>query len=424
MNFPQKTPPMSATSAPLADSGDQVCILATSLPGHAQWLSGALSPRTAVSAVALDASVLRQRIVLLNPSAVVLDFSAPNGHLAAELAQSLRETHPRLNLLGLGALREPASTLGALRSGVADFIDMDSAAEEAVKILQASARKRQPEPAADGKLAMLLGGRIGVGVTTLACNLSVLLGRALIQKKVAAEVALLDLGVPSADSLLYLDAHSEFSFVDAVRNLKRLDQTLAHTALTRHSEGLRLLPLPANLALLREISHADSVALVRRLRGFFGAQVADLGGFPNTDFLAQLLRSGDQQRVWMVCDQGVGSIVSTVQLLADLKERAVDTSRFGLVVNRFDANAGMPARDIAERVGLALEAVIPARATQLLRAASHGTTLAETTRSDPYLDAVGILAQSLLEGDGGAAEANTSSSWWRRVATLPGAKRV
>lgn len=402
---------------------DHLCVFATGLPAHAQWLSDAVGPGIAINAVAMDATVLRQRIALINPSAVVIDFSAPHGLLAAELAQSLRESHPRLNLVGLGAMREPASTLGALRAGVAEFVDMDSAAPEAVKIIQLAARKRQAEPMADGKLAMLLGARVGVGVTTLACNLSVLLRRALIQQKAAAEVALLDLGVPNADSLLYLDAHSEFSFVDAVRNLKRMDHTLAHTALTRHCEGLRLLPLPSNLAQLREISHADSVALVRRLRGFFGAQVADLGGFPNTDFLAQLLRSGDQQRVWMVCDQGVGSIVSTVQLLADLKERGVDASRFGLVVNRFDANAGMSARDIAERVGLALEAVIPARATQLLRAASNGTTLAESTRSDPYLDAVGILAKSLTEGDGSGCDKGNASSWWRRVAAKPGARK-
>jgi hypothetical protein len=151
-------------------------------------------------------------------------------------------------------------------------------------------------------------------------------------------VALLDLGLPARDGLLYLDTQSGFSFVDGVRNLRRLDQTLLHTALAHHSSGVAVLPLPASLAQVREISHADSVALIKRLTDFFDFQIADLGGFSTIDFVAQTVR--EAQRTWVVCDQSIGAIVSTANLLKDLRTREVDTTHLSLVVNKFDQPRG------------------------------------------------------------------------------------
>ncbi len=170
-------------------------------------------------------------------------------------------------------------------------------------------------------------------------------------------VALLDLGLPARDGLLYLDTQSGFSFVDGVRNLRRLDQTLLHTALAHHTSGVAVLPLPASLTQVREISHADSVALIKRLADFFDFQIADLGGFSTIDCMAQTVR--EAQRNWVVCDQSIGGIVSTANMLKELRARGVETEHFSLVVNKFDNHVGLSAKDIAERLELPLQHVLP-----------------------------------------------------------------
>jgi pilus assembly protein CpaE len=195
--------------------------------------------------------------------------------------------------------------------------------------------------------------------------------------------------------LLYLDTQSGFSFVDGVRNLRRLDQTLLHTALAHHTSGVAVLPLPASLAQVREISHADSVALIKRLGDFFDFQIADLGGFSTMDFVAQTVREARQS--WVVCDQSIGGIVSTANMLKELRARSVDTERLSLVVNKFDSHVGLSAKDIAERLELPLRHVLPARSAQLLSAASRGEMLVRTARSDPYAQAVGGLTRSLRQ---------------------------
>jgi len=84
-----------------------------------------------------------------------------------------------------------------------------------------------------------------------------------------------------------LDTQSEFNFVDAVRNLRRFDQTFVHTAFGRHVSGLAVTTLPPDLTAMREVSYASAVNLVNRLRTFFDHQIVDLGGFTNLEFVAR-----------------------------------------------------------------------------------------------------------------------------------------
>lgn len=221
-----------------------------------------------------------------------------------------------------------------------------------------------------GHMTVLLGARIGVGVSTLAANLAVKL-----QKRgtaAAKTAALLDLGIPAADSSVLLDTQSEFNFVDAVRNLRRFDQTFVHTAFGRHVSGLAVTTLPPDLTAMREVSYASAVNLVNRLRTFFDHQIVDLGGFTNLEFVAQMVRAADN--VWLVCDPNVASAVSAMELLEGLRFQDVDArlpkdrdtadapQKLQLVVNKFDPMLQFGAEQIAERLGLPLLAVLPARA--------------------------------------------------------------
>jgi pilus assembly protein CpaE len=205
--------------------------------------------------------------------------------------------------------------------------------------------------------------------------------------------ALLDLGLPARDGLLYLGLQSGFNFVDGVHNLQRLDLTLLQTALAQHAQGPFVLPLPGNLHQMREVSHAQSGMLIQRLTDFFDLQIADLGGFTTPDFVAQIARTADT--VWVVCDQSLGGIVSTASLLRELQEREVPLASLSLVVNRFDSAVNLPAADIARQLGLPLAHVLPARSTALLAAASQGELLVRAVPRDAYSTAVGALAREL-----------------------------
>lgn len=400
--------------------GTDTYLFASSSGAHVSWLLQALQRSGTVVPVTLSAEVLDERIAALNPQAVFLDFSGEQAAVAAEVHRQLKRDWPAVAILGTGAASQPATMLTALRAGVDDFVDMAASPDDVAGTLTALLERRSAQQSGPrGRTIALLGAREGLGVTTLATNLALILQDLLKQPPAPTApsadptrgIALLDLGLPARDGLLYLDTQSEFSFVDGVRNLRRFDQTLVQTALGRHTSGTAVLPLPASLSQVREISHADSVALIKRLADFFDFQIADLGGFSTIDFIAQTVTEAD--RTWVVCDQSIGGIVSTANLLRELAARGLEAQRFSLVVNKMDNAVGLPARDIASRLGLPVAHVLPSRRAPLVAASSRGEMLANTARKDPYVQGVLGMAKGLLReyADGAQIAAPSDSPW-------------
>ncbi|HEX7933593.1 MAG TPA: fimbrial protein, partial [Paraburkholderia sp.] len=307
--------------------------------------------------------------------------------------------YPGLQIVALGSLAEPESALAALRAGVRDFIDLSAPAADALRITQQVLDNLIEPVSRHGRVTALVGARVGMGVSTLATNLAVMLQRRDAQQ--GRQAALLDLGLPAGDGMLMLDARSDFHFVEAVRNLRRFDQTFVHTALSHHASGLAFTTLPPDLGDMREISYASSVSLVNRLRAFFDQQIVDLGGFSNIEFIAHVVQSSDE--AWLVCDQGVASIVSAVGVLEALREAGADAGNVGLIVNKFDAGLSLTAAQIAQRLDIPLVASLPERRVALGQTANQGLLLADAAARDPYIRAL----EPLIERIAGPAHAST-----------------
>ncbi len=366
-------------------------VFASRADAHVHWLSDTLVSAGAVEPAALDPALLTQRIATLNPSLVFVDFSGGRAAAASAATAAVRAAYPGLQIVAVGSLAEPESALAALRAGVRDFVDLAAPAEDALRVTRSVLDNLVEPVSRHGRLTVLLGARVGMGVSTLAANLAVLLHRrdALCGK----QAVLFDLGLPGGDGALLLNTRCEFHFVDAVRNLRRFDQTFMHTALSHHASGLALTSLPPDLGEMREVSYAGAASLFNRLRAFFDQQIVDLGGFSNNEFIAQAVQAADD--AWLVCDQGVASIVSAVGVLDGLREAGVGTDNVHLIVNRFDPDLGLAAAQIAQRLELPLLATLPERRVPLGQAANHGTLLADTAPRDTYVRALEALVERL-----------------------------
>ncbi|WP_407714489.1 CpaE family protein [Comamonas testosteroni] len=412
------------TAQPGSVSGNARVVLVTQSSSHAFWLASALGSDAEVIPVAGDLATLHTAISASGLGVVVVDFSAPMTEAAIALVSDLRASFPGVVIMGSGSAAEPASMRAALRCGVVEFIDWDASEGEANAAIrhQMHARSQLPaavalEPQTKGFSLPLLGARVGMGVTTLATHLAVMFqemhaydvrgtknrkqaarpfGASQLPLEESAHAALLDLGLPARDGLLYLGIAGDFSFVDAVQNTRRLDATLIESAFAKHSTGTVTLAWPSDLGMLREVSPAAAAGVVNTLKSLLGVQVIDLGGMVQADFLAPLLRESGQG--WVVCDQSLGGIVSTAQMLKELDAKGVNRSTLKLVLNRFNAQAGLPAKEVAQRLGLELLHVVPDRSTVLLNAASCGQLLSQSLRGDPYVTCVRGMARALLSG--------------------------
>lgn len=411
--------------------------------GHGQWLSAALREAGVVLQEAGRPAQLQQRISDLDPQVVLLDFSGEPGQgdepaeggiaQASELAHLLKRVAPKVPLVAVGSLVRADGMKAAMRAGVRDFIDMHSTYDEAIEVIHRvidHAPTVDVAPQRHGRFVALLGARVGVGCSTLSAHLSQLAQELALGQKAGkatkpngadkgdkfdeatlGHVALLDLGLPAGDGLLYLNTQSQFSFAQAVQNLRRIDETLVHTAVAHASSGLALLPLPQDLGEMRSVAAADALALTDRLRAFFDLIIADLGGFSNPGFVSSLVRAADE--VWLVADQSVGAIVSLAAQLRDLEEKGVERGHLQLVLNRYDPRYGMAADQIAKRFDLPLLATLPDRPLAMLSATNQGKLILDTARGDPYVRALQPLAERLLT-EQTAPQRAAASGWLGR----------
>ncbi len=373
-----------------------------------------------------ESADLVARITTLSPQVVFLDFavggSAQKLSASVDLAQTLRRALPGLPQIAVGTMAFPGGAIAAVRAGVREFIDLSAGAVEVqavvTRVLESVSTDVAPVPVARGKIFTIVGSRAGVGASTLAVHFAALLQA---QRESASGVkpagkegkqdvrsraALLDLGAPVGDGQLYLNVGADFHFAEAVRNLRRLDDTLVRTAFTHSSHHVAVLPLPRDLSEMRSVSLSDSMALMERLRLFFDAVVADVGGMSNPAFIDHLVRITDE--AWLVTDQSVGSLVSLADRLRELEAGGVARDRLRLIVNRYDERYGMTAEQIAERFNVKLLATLPDRTLALMSSTNQGRLLTDVADRDPYVRGL----QGLVDRMGTPASAPKQDGGW------------
>lgn len=351
-------------------------------------------------------SNVQEQALQLMPHAVLVEFDPTSAEIAAQLVIQLRAAAPHLPCLAVGRTKHPQCMLAALRSGVQDFLDVDGSLQAAQQTLHELIQRIPPASSAgpSAPLTAILSARAGLGSSLLTAHLAWYLQQHLhgaVQAK-ASETGsndgldnlLIDLGNPSGDCALYLNTPGEFDFLEAVNNLRRFDKRLASSGLARHESGLRLLSLPRQPGLLRDVSYSDADALVQRLRQYFRHVVADLGAVSQTQLAMRVARRASQ--IWVICEQSVASVVSTTEMLKRLDELQIERGRLQLIVNRHDSQLELDAQQIARQLQLPLLAVIPERRRELAQAMNQGRLLSAHQRRDPYVQAVGKLATGLL----------------------------
>jgi len=338
---------------------------------------------------------------------VLLDYAPDSATMATTVARQLAVLAPDMPLLGIGSAsaNHGHGVLAALRVGVLDFIDTDADNDDIQALLDRALRSSPsthatPAPRRRGQLVLLLGVRPGVGTSTLATHLGAMVlptstAKNTTEAAIAPHALLLDLGQPSGDASLYLGVEGNFHYSDALRSAERIDATLIRTALPRHASGLTVLGQPRD-AVAVPVEVLATNALVERLLGIVDLLLCDLGGLPARQIPPALLHEADA--IWLVADQGIGSMVSLHACLEQLEQAQARDERLALVINRHDEDCGLGAEQIAKRFNVPLLATLPERSRALRASTNQGLLLHEAAPHDPYVRALAPLFAQLRIG--------------------------
>jgi pilus assembly protein CpaE len=255
-----------------------------------------------------------------------------------------------------------------------------------------------PRPGPEGEIITVFAPKGGVGKTTLATNLGVVLAAE------GNEVCVIDLDLTSGDIAISVQLDPVRTIVDAVPMAGHLDTTGAASLLTRYQPGLQMLLAPIAPGDAEKVNAALVSELLSVLRGMFRCIVVDTPAYLSEHVLAAMDVSAHHVLIATPDVPALKNLRVTEDML-DLLGYAKEAR--SVVLNRSDSNVGLSTEDVERVLRTPIAAHIPSsRAVPL--SINNGTPITLANREHPVSRAIARFAQQRLTGAPSANSAGGS----------------
>lgn len=243
--------------------------------------------RTVLSHVGFPAgpsdAVLRQ-LQDQHAEVVLVSIDPQNPQRAVRAIELIHGNLPEVTIFAVGEMSQPANIVSAMRAGAREFLDHAASREALIEAFTrfSATLSRAQRSSSKARVFTFLNAKGGAGATTTAVNTAVALQEA------HGRVVLVDFA-PIGHAALQLNLRPQFTLMDALQNLHRMDGSLLDGLMTPYRNGLHLLA---------------------------GAQQPH-AGVPTASELARLFDLLVNQYHFVVLD-GSGRMDGTMQMICDL----------------------------------------------------------------------------------------------------------
>ncbi len=318
----------------------------------------------------LEASALRD---LIGGHAVTLCLLDVGTETARGLSQLRALREMGIPVVALHTMNAPDLILSCLRQGAAEFLFPPFGGEQIQEALTRVAKRAQiamAQARTGGEVYCLMRGKSGSGNTTLACNLAFQL-----QMLNCQRVLLGDLDPLTGTIAFLLKLNSSYSFVHALTNANRLDETLWRGMVTpcRGVDVLLSPDMPADLVYEAE----DITAMISFWRGLYEFVILDIPG-PHGEWGPLLAKLCDE--LLLVTTNEIPAVHATQNTLACLEYSGVSRSKIKLVVNRYNEEIGLSSEAIEAALELQVFQHLPSDFESVQKALMEGKAIPAGTK--------------------------------------------
>ena len=326
-------------------------------PGDEKLLELIRSVSPQVSAVETLEPLLAAKPSTKLPDLVVIDIRTQAG-VPASLA-TLRRAHPGMGVVVVATTLDPAMMLEAMRAGVSEVLSEPLNADD----LRQAVRRIQSlnDATGEGQVFAFVGGKGGVGTTTVAVNVATALARG--DKN---RVLFLDLHPAYGDAALFFGVEPRFSVLDALENTHRLDEAFLKGLLVRTEVGVDLLASSDRSMVVPMDAHRVR-ALLDFVKRRYAYVIVDV---PRSDS-AVLDALETASRIVVVANQELSTVRGSARIATTLRQR-YGKDHVQVVVSRFDAASPIAQEDVERVVGGSVRHLIPSDYRRALEALNRG----------------------------------------------------
>jgi pilus assembly protein CpaE len=308
-------------------------------------------------ATALNAELALKYVEGVTPDIAILDVMMPDMD-GFELCRRLRQRKDtaHIPIMMLTALSELDERLKAFEAGADDFLAKPFQPQELVARIKVLLRRAAPqiktEKALEAEVSAVFSLRGGVGVSSIATNLSVGLAQIWAQP-----VTLVDMALVNGMSALMLDLPLRNSWGDLAGIVAaEIDQEVVERVLLKHESGLNVLAAPRRpqeAEMLTELQVNRVFEFLRQQNHYI---IIDL---PH-DFSTTTLAALDQvDRILLLVSPELAAIRCASIALDVFQQLGFAKEQIKLVLNWTFKGKGLPRAEIEKTLGQNIEVVIP-----------------------------------------------------------------
>jgi pilus assembly protein CpaE len=257
---------------------------------------------------------------------IIIDLDS-NSEYALELVECICATNS-VTVMVLSAKADPDLLVRCMRAGAREFLTPPlSSSTMAEALVRAAARRpaSQPEKKTTSRMFVFLGAKGGAGVTTVACNFAV----ALCQES-GQSTLLIDLDLPLGDAALNLGIQAEYSTINALQDVSRMDASFLAKLLVKHSSGVFVLAAPGKFPQFQASNEAIDKLLSTSAQKFENV-VVDVGS--RLDLTGTALFK-DASTIYLVTQAGIPELRNSNRLISQFF--AEGGPKLEIVVNRYE----------------------------------------------------------------------------------------
>jgi pilus assembly protein CpaE len=240
-----------------------------------------------------------------------------------------------------------------------------------------------------GKRIVVLSAKGGVGSTTIAVSLALLL-----REQTQHSVALFDADFLSGDTTLHMDLRAERTLLDLVPHIDALDTGLIDQVMTKHRGGLHVLARPPN----PEQAEVLTAEHVRSVLGSLAQMYDDVVIDTVLTYDDRMLAVLDLADLYVVTvTPHLGTLRSARHFLQVARTLGYPDDRMHFVLNRSSNLAGLKADDIGSLLGTRTFTHIPTGGPEVTQAVNEGRPLVLHQPKSPVGRALHALADQVRQ---------------------------
>ena len=327
-----------------------------------QWLSQSSAEVEYVLNWTDSLAESRRRLASGNVSVILLDLNLPDSEGDSTFT-TVRSLAPEIPVIILSAGDDVAMALRLIQEGADNYLVKSNCSAEALTrairyavVKHGSNTRRQPteEPLDQATVVAVIGGKGGVGATTVACALA-----SELRRRTGEAVLLADFDMHTGLVAFLMAVDSEYSIMDAVSNSARLDRSLWQRIVVQSEDGVDVVCSPSMASPIDPLPEKLCQVLAA-IKPFYRWIVLDLGRLNSG--APRILEAADELVV--ITTTGIPALYETKRAIETLRTAGVG-DRIRLTVNRMEPLEACSPKELRSIFGIEVSTVLPSSSREL-----------------------------------------------------------